>query len=49
MAQELLGGEHIRTAADEVCAVGMAELMGREVADRQFFEECFIPLKEYMG
>ena len=49
VAQELLGGEHVRTAADEVSAVGMAELMGREVADRQFLEECFIPLKEYMG
>ena len=49
MAQELLGGEHVRTAADEVSAVGMAELMGGEVADGKFFEECFIPLKEYMG
>ena len=49
VAQELLGGEHVRTAADEVGAVGMAQFMGREVADGQFFEECFIPLKEYMG
>ena len=47
--QKLLGGEHVRTAADEVGAVGMAEFMRREVADGQFFEECFIPLKEYMG
>ena len=46
VAQELLGGEHVRTAADEVGAVGMAQFMGREVADGQFFEECFIPLKE---
>lgn len=49
VAQELLGGEHVRTAADEVGAVGVAEFMGREVANGQFFEECFIPLKEYMG
>ena len=49
VTQELLGGEHVRTAADEVGAVGMAEFMRREVADGQFFEECFIPLKEYMG